>query len=123
LEHLKKTFIPFFIGAFTPQDNAAEVDVIFFTLASLNFLIYVPNQSVFVIERIKIIHLHFAKKNVLSLISNVLQCTELRFASFLSSGFITAILVNPPERKQAKCTSVQCTVVNGGGRICQHSYT
>ena len=65
LETLKKTFIPFFIGAFTTQDNAAEVDVIFFfTLASLNFLIYVPNQYVFVIEKIKIIYLHFAKKIV-----------------------------------------------------------
>ena len=28
------------------------------------------------------------------------------FASFLSSGFITAIVVNPPERKLAKHTSV-----------------
>ena len=33
--------------------------------------------------------------------------TEMRFASFLYSGFITAIVVNPPERKLAKCTSVQ----------------
>jgi len=30
LETLKKIFLPFFKGAFTPQDNAAEVDVIFF---------------------------------------------------------------------------------------------
>jgi hypothetical protein len=35
------------------------------------------------------------------------QCTEVRFASFLSGGFITAIVVNPPERKLAKRTSVQ----------------
>ena len=27
------------------------------------------------------------------------------FASFLSGGFITAILVNPPEKKPAKATS------------------
>ena len=38
----------------------------------------------------------------------VLHCTEVRFAIFLSSGFITAIVVNPPERKLAKRTSVQC---------------
>ena len=39
------------------------------------------------------------------------QCTEVSFASFLSGGFITAIVVNPPERKLAKRTSVQwCTV-------------
>ena len=29
------------------------------------------------------------------------------FASFLSGGFITAIVVNPPERKLAKRISVQ----------------
>ena len=34
--------------------------------------------------------------------------TEVRFASFLSDGFITAIVVNPPERKLAKRTSVYC---------------
>jgi hypothetical protein len=30
----------------------------------------------------------------------------MRFASFLYGGFITAIVVNPPERKLAKSTSV-----------------
>ena len=34
------------------------------------------------------------------------QCTEVSFADFPSGGFITAILVNPPERKLAKRTSV-----------------
>ena len=33
-----------------------------------------------------------------------LHCTEVRFASLLSGGFITAIVVNPPERKLAKRT-------------------
>ena len=32
--------------------------------------------------------------------------TEVGFASFLPGGFITAIVVNPPERKLAKRTSV-----------------
>ena len=32
--------------------------------------------------------------------------TEVRFASFLSGGFITAIVVNSPERNMAKRTSV-----------------
>jgi hypothetical protein len=36
-----------------------------------------------------------------------LQCTEVHFASFLSGGFNTATVVNPPERKLAKRTSVQ----------------
>ena len=35
------------------------------------------------------------------------QCTEVCFASFLSGGFITTIVVNPPERKLAERTSVQ----------------
>ena len=39
------------------------------------------------------------------------HCTEVRFASFLSSGFITAIVVNPPEKKLAKRTSVHCTIL------------
>ena len=34
------------------------------------------------------------------------QCTEVRFTSFLSGGFITAIIVDP----LAKSTSVQCSV-------------
>ena len=33
----------------------------------------------------------------------------MHFASFLSGGFIIAIVVNPPERKLAKRTSVQCS--------------
>ena len=31
----------------------------------------------------------------------------VRFSSFFSGGFITAIVVNPPERKLAKRTSVR----------------
>ena len=41
------------------------------------------------------------------LVTNVDHCTEVRFASFPSGGFINAIVVNPPERKLAKCSSVQ----------------
>jgi hypothetical protein len=39
------------------------------------------------------------------------QYTDVRFASFFSGGFITAIEVNPPERRLAKCTSVQYCVL------------
>ena len=38
-----------------------------------------------------------------------LQCTEVRFASFLSGGFITVIVVNSPEKKLEKRNSVKCT--------------
>ena len=37
------------------------------------------------------------------------QCTEVHFASFLSGGFTTMAVINPLERKLAKCTSVHCT--------------
>ena len=39
-----------------------------------------------------------------------LHYTEVRFASFLSGGFITAIVVNLLERKLIKRTSVQCAL-------------
>ena len=38
-----------------------------------------------------------------------MHCTEVRFASFLSSESTTAIVLNPSERKLAKCTSVHRT--------------
>ena len=30
------------------------------------------------------------------------HCTEVRFAIFLSSGYITMVVINPPEKKLAK---------------------
>ena len=45
------------------------------------------------------------KEGVISLHRSALY-TEVRFASFLSGGFITAIVVNPPERKLAKRSSL-----------------
>ena len=44
------------------------------------------------------------------------QCTEVRFTSLLSGGFITAILVNPPERNLAKRTSVQWSILQNPGK-------
>ena len=35
------------------------------------------------------------------------QCTEVCFASFLSGGFTTKEVINPPESELAKRTSVQ----------------
>ena len=37
---------------------------------------------------------------------SLLECTEVRYASSLSGGFITAIVVNPQERNLAKRTSM-----------------
>ena len=37
----------------------------------------------------------------------IIECREVRFASFFSGGFISAIEVNPPERKLLKHTSVE----------------
>ena len=36
------------------------------------------------------------------------RCTEVHFASLLSGGFPTIALINPPEKKMAKPTSVHC---------------
>ena len=35
------------------------------------------------------------------------ECTEVRFASFLSCGFTTVAVINPPEKKLAKRTSME----------------
>jgi hypothetical protein len=35
------------------------------------------------------------------------ECTEVRFASFLSGGMTTRAVINPPEKKLAKRTSVE----------------
>ena len=54
--------------------------------------------------------MHFFKDNLKYI--GILDCTEVRFTSFLYGGFITAIVVNLPERKLAKRTSVDCTDKN-----------
>ena len=40
-----------------------------------------------------------------------LEFTEVRFASFLFGGFTTLAVINPQERKLAKCTSVELFVL------------
>ena len=42
------------------------------------------------------------------MLATIHQCTEVHFASFLSSIFITAIVVNPLEKNLVKRTSVPC---------------
>ena len=46
--------------------------------------------------------------NVWKHLGKLQQCREMRFATFLSGGFITMVVINPPEKKLAKHTSVQC---------------
>ena len=43
---------------------------------------------------------------------NFWHCTEVRFTSFLSGGFTTLAVINPPERKLAKRTSVHCLLLS-----------
>ena len=39
------------------------------------------------------------------------HCAEVRFASFLSGGYATITsVINSPERRLAKCTSVHCCI-------------
>ena len=40
------------------------------------------------------------------------RCTEASIASLLSGGLTTMAVINPPERKLAKRTSVQCSLAN-----------
>ena len=47
---------------------------------------------------------------------------QVRFASFFSRGFITAIVVNPPEKKLSKRTSVHCTVVRTVNDVLRNLY-
>ena len=61
-----------------------------------------------IIDIKKILLCIFSKTYKLWCIEGVQYCTEVHFASFLSGGFITAIVLNQPERKLAKRTSVQC---------------
>ena len=49
------------------------------------------------------------------------HCTEVRFASFLTAEFITAMVVDQPERKLSKCTSVQW--MNSQKKKCFHLIT
>jgi len=44
---------------------------------------------------------------LIDLLRDTLQCTEVRFASFLSVGFITMAVINPTDWKLANRTSVQ----------------
>ena len=37
----------------------------------------------------------------------------MRFATFLSRGFTNVAVINPPERKLAKCTSVLSVLIKG----------
>ena len=50
------------------------------------------------------------------------QCTQVRFASFLSGGFTTMAVINPPERKLAKRTSVQWLIKSQSGKILRYQY-
>ena len=38
------------------------------------------------------------------------HCTEVRFSTLLFGGFTIMAVINPPERKLAKRTSVHCSV-------------
>ena len=63
----------------------------------------------------KIYFIDFSQKKIVSQIKklhNHIHCTKVRFSRFFSGGFITAIVVNPPKKKLAKCTSVNCTVLH-----------
>ena len=51
--------------------------------------------------------INFGKRFEKNIWSCLDQCTEVRFASLLSSGFTTMTVINPPDWKLANCTFVQ----------------
>ena len=56
-------------------------------------------------------------KTLTKLLVSVTHCTEVRFASFFSGGFIAAIVVNPPERKLANMAIWVMEFSNRGCKI------
>ena len=50
------------------------------------------------------------------------QYTEMRFASFLSGGFTNMEVINPPENKLAKRTSVQYVDLMFRWQLCVHAH-
>ena len=65
----------------------------------------------------------FNTYQVLTIKSRTVDCTEVRFSSLFSGGFITAIVVNPPERKLAKRTSVHCQIFSGKAPSCLRTWS
>ena len=49
----------------------------------------------------------YYKKSALFYWSISIECTKVHFASFLSGELTTTAVINPPEKKLAKRTSVQ----------------
>jgi hypothetical protein len=43
---------------------------------------------------------------------DIAQCTEMRFASFLSGVFTSMAVINPPESKLAKCSDLDGSVLS-----------
>ena len=86
------------------------------SLDKLSFCNYLHSQKSVIIHFLKLNNCFYVsfklqkwkKKQSENACLKLKQCREIGLASFLSGGFITAIIVKPPERKQAKCTSVQC---------------
>ena len=48
-------------------------------------------------------------RDITSVCNKIGYCTEVRFASFLSGEYTIMAVINPPERKLAKCISVHCS--------------
>ena len=94
------------------QNFVAFSEYMNFTKRKILFEIYPPlfcHSRFLKFEYCTVEYQHALGYNVVCKTKAILsQCTEVCFASFLSGGFITAVVVNPPERKLAKHTSEQC---------------
>ena len=50
------------------------------------------------------------------------HCTDMRFDSFLTGGFTTMAVMNPPEKKLEKRTSVHWYISLEGGTVCSNRF-
>ena len=79
-----------------------------------NFKNTFPRPLFIIIFRPEILKFHpYSILNGDTRVELVIHCTEVRFASFLSGGFTTMAVINPPEKKLAKRTSVHCVLKIG----------
>ena len=75
----------------------------------------IPEVKLYAVKKISESYnfgLEESSTGILGIDQLLIHCTQVRFASFLSGGLITASALNTPERKLVKCTSVHCTCTN-----------
>ena len=82
--------------------------LVFRTIETIFVLVYFPSTYVYVMKHVFYSFIGTKCIPLDGIKLCLLHFTEVRFASFFSGGFITAIAANQLERRLAKRTSVRC---------------